>query len=259
MAADMALAGHPTQEEQSTLTFPNYYNHFQGLIDAGVGAPGLVTLALSYIDAGESLEDPPGEFPMPGCPLEDDAPPTCSITEVLPGPPEKIIVTVQDSGSGLDNISYTTTNISKVEVTVDGGKPGAGFPVTTTAPVLISATKDIQTVSSRLILTVSDAAGNTTKCDPVLTEVIRATGKPVSQTFTDIPQAESIVTIHNGTPGLTKLYIFVNGQRFKVKGLRDGQTTTLDVSSGMVPGDENIIDLMARGKPGGSATVVISD
>ena len=101
-------------------------------------------------------------------------------------------------------------------------------------------------------------AGNETICDPVITLEIRENGKPVSHTFTDIPQAESNVTAQNGTPGVTNLEIKVNGTKFKMH-LGDGEEAYMDIFSAMVEGDNNTITLTAKGKPGGSVLVVIYD
>ena len=89
--------------------------------------------------------------------------------------------------------------------------------------------------------------------------VIREDARPVSQTLAGIAQAEGKVTIHNGNPGLTNLRITVNGKGFEAAGLKDNEVRTVDVSTAMKVGSDNTITLEARGKPGGSATVVIHD
>ena len=116
-----------------------------------------------------------------------------------------------------------------------------------------------QTQASRVQLEVFDVAGNVTVCDPVTTLVVRETGKPVSETLTNIPYEESYVTVYNGDPGLKKLDIIVNGTQCKITALGHGRETTIDVLSAMLPGDNNTITLVARGKPGCSANVIISD
>ena len=50
----------------------------------------------------------------------------------------------------------------------------------------------------------------------------------------------------------------VNGQRFEVAGLRDGETRTLDVGAAL-RASGTTATLEARGKPGGRATVVLHD
>ncbi len=102
-------------------------------------------------------------------------------------------------------------------------------------------------------------AGNSANADPVLTVEIREDGKPVANTFAGIPKAEHWITICNGDPSLKNLSIAVNGKRFEVAGLKDNEVKTIDVSSAMVAGDNNVITLEARGKPGDSAVIMIHD
>lgn len=94
---------------------------------------------------------------------------------------------------------------------------------------------------------------------PVVTVEVRDTGKPVAHTFTGISKAESKVTVYNGNPGLTNVAVTVNEKRLEMAGLKDGEERTIDVSSAMVIGNNNTIILESRGKPGGSAVVLIHD
>ena len=134
-----------------------------------------------------------------------------------------------------------------------------GFTVGTTDPVVVTATKIDQSQASRVTLQVIDVDNNTITCDPVTTDVIRDPGKPVSQTYTGFPEEESIITIQNDTPGLTTLAIDVNHRRFQVGGLRDGEHRSIDVSTAMQEGDENTITLTGTGRPGGQASILISE
>ncbi|HSF44230.1 MAG TPA: hypothetical protein VLT87_30865, partial [Thermoanaerobaculia bacterium] len=62
-----------------------------------------------------------------------------------------------------------------------------------------------------------------------------------------------------GSPGLSNLTINVNGVRFKVTGLKDGVEQTVDISSAMHAGDNNVVNLEGRGKKGSWAEVIIWD
>jgi hypothetical protein len=92
-----------------------------------------------------------------------------------------------------------------------------------------------------------------------MTEVIRATGRPETHTYTGVPSAERVVTILNGDPGLKQIRIDVNGRGFNVSGLRDGEERTIDVGAAIVPGVDSTFKLTAHGKPGGAAEIVIWD
>lgn len=185
-------------------------------------------------------------------PPADATKPACAITKSILGPPKAIEITAQDTGTGLASITVKSSS----NVTVTGN---TGFTVGTTAAVVVTATKINQSLSSSVTLSVKDVAGNETICDPLLTVVIREAGKPEAETYTGLPQAESKVAITNGTPGVRNLELNVNGTVFKVNGLKDGATTDLDISSAMHAGNDNTVTITARGKPGASAFVVISD
>lgn len=92
----------------------------------------------------------------------------------------------------------------------------------------------------------------------MITLQIREAGKPISQILTDIPQVESVVTVINGAPGLTNLFIDVNGARFSTGRLADNEEKSLDILSAMMESD-NTITLKGWGKPGASATIMIWD
>jgi hypothetical protein len=55
------------------------------------------------------------------------------------------------------------------------------------------------------------------------------------------------------------LEIRVNGRIFLLARMKNGEGRTLDASSAMFPGDRNVVEVTAFGKPGTSATLVIHD
>jgi hypothetical protein len=159
-------------------------------------------------------------------------------------------ITIQDTGSGLARIQQIYN--SGCNVSVPPFTPG------TTNSVVVNISKS-GSGPCQLLLTAADRACNRRVCDPLMVIVLRTTGKPVSQTFSDLPQEESKITIKNGRPGLKNLEINVNGTRWKVTGLRDNEVKMIDVRSAMMEGENNTITLTTSGKPGASAEVVISD
>jgi len=92
-------------------------------------------------------------------PPADTTPPICRLIATNAGPPKQILVEVQDSGSGLGSIQVTTS--TNATTTVPSFAPG------TTSPVVVTATKLIQTAGSIVALKVTDAAGNSRTCDPL--------------------------------------------------------------------------------------------
>jgi hypothetical protein len=181
----------------------------------------------------------------------DLAPPTCALADMLPGPPAQIDVRIQDTGCGLGEVDLLVADNVSVSI--------PDFAAGSQDSVLVTALKCKDNLSSRLGLRVIDVAGNTTTCDPVLTRTTRVTGKPESQTLLHVPALEGSLTVENGSPGLRNLEIQVNGRMFRLAGLKDSESSTIDISSAMLPDDDNIIVLTGSGKPGGSAGVLIWD
>lgn len=176
--------------------------------------------------------------------------PTCP-TVVISGPPAQAVTTFQDTGSGLASLQVTLSQ--NADTVVPPFIPG------TTEPVTVVSTKIDQTQRARIEIRATDGAGNVAICDPIHLIVVRDSGKPVEEINADVPRAEDKVTIRNGTPGLSNLTINVNGVRFKVTGLKDGVEQTVDISSAMHEGDNNVVNLEGRGKKGSWAEVIIWD
>jgi hypothetical protein len=105
----------------------------------------------------------------------------------------------------------------------------------------------------------TDLYGNQVTCDPLVTTLVRDRGREEPETYTDLPYEESLVTIENNDPGLRGLDVIVNGQIFRVRGLEDNETATLNIRSAMQPGNHNTVTLVARGRPGGTAVVTIAE
>ncbi|MBM2840136.1 MAG: hypothetical protein HW412_664 [Bacteroidetes bacterium] len=95
------------------------------------------------------------------CP--DNAPPSCAVTAIIAGPPKKVLVTVRDLQSGLASITVVTA----INVTVSI----PAFTVGTTNAVVVTATKINQSLSSTIVLRVTDLCGNPIVCDPVFTTI----------------------------------------------------------------------------------------
>ncbi len=186
------------------------------------------------------------------CGVADATCPRCDMAGPFLNPQGQsyIDVTLQDTGSGLGFIIPTQQqNIVLTSPVLNYG---------TTSPLVVTGTKTDQSQKASVQLTVVDACGNKIICDPVLTD-LKGTGKPVVQTFSDLPAAEHFVAILNGTPGLRRLKIIVNGRIYELKGLRDGEQKLLNVRFAMLPGDANQITLRGLGPAGSGATVVIRD
>jgi hypothetical protein len=176
----------------------------------------------------------------------DTGKPSCGLLATRPG---QIDIQAQDDGSGLALIQVLRHDNASVAI------PEVDVP--TRDPIVVTATKLDPAHGSSVELRLIDFAGNCTVCDPLWTEVIRTAGKPVRQSYAGLSDQENTLTVENGRPGLTQLQVTVNGVSFKMKGLREGETRDLDISSALLPGNGNTVILESHGKPGGSASILI--
>lgn len=181
----------------------------------------------------------------------DTGKPICKLTATRTGPPTQIDITVQDPDTGLASIIVTKSN--------NADTPVPPFTVGDNSPIVITSTKIDQTQRSQVELQVSDLAGNTTTCDPILGLITRTEGKEEAQTIDGVDAAEHVVTVFNGKPGLRSLEIHVNGKKFKMGDLSDGAKHSVDVGSAMRSGANNTIVLKGKGHPGGAANFMIWD
>jgi Bacterial Ig-like domain (group 1) len=184
----------------------------------------------------------------------DTTPPTCNLINVgINASGQKFItVAVQDSGSGIQSINLSTTNAT---VSTQPPSFSAGF----TGELDVTATKVNQSAGATLSITVTDAAGNVTVCDPTLLEASRVAGQPSSQTIKGLAKAESKVHVRNDSKGISNLRLTVNGKVFELAGLRSSEQRSLDVSSAMHAGNDNTVVLTALGAPGSTVFVLLSD
>jgi len=175
---------------------------------------------------------------------------TCP-ARVIAGPPTQLQVTVSDPQTGIQSIVVTQSD--------NADTPVPPFTVGTTDPVTITATKINQSQSAHVTIVVTDLAGNTVTCDPVISLVQRTTKNDPQANRVRVSQEENKIQIMNGAPGLRTFTALVNGTTFKVTGLRNDEVRTIDISSAMRPGNKNVIYVKGHGPENASAMVVISD
>ncbi|MCX6023153.1 MAG: hypothetical protein NTZ05_15775, partial [Chloroflexi bacterium] len=184
----------------------------------------------------------------------DTTPPSCAMTQnptVVSGHTQ-IQVTVQDTGTGIQTIASAGT----VNATLSfNPTPAPG----TTSPVVVTAVKTTEGQKTTVLLQITDVAGNSTACDPVLTELGASPWSSVErQTFRGVDGAERWATVQNGTPGLRAVRLLVNGDEHWFRNLRDGEERLRDIAASLRPGNDNVIIIEAVAVPGG-ARVMIGD
>ena len=189
---------------------------------------------------------------------EDDTPPTC--------PPPTFAFNSNGLGTADQDIS-DAGGIDTIEIldlfnlNVSPLVPGVNWFQGTTFQVHLTATEIVRGAGARIRIIVTDVAGNTSICDPVLTSLrARASlgGKARARTYR-VSAHEKVVTIRNGRPGLSQVTVTVNGKRFVVHNLLPGATRRVRIASALRKGVRNKITLSGRGTPGGRATIMIAN
>jgi hypothetical protein len=183
----------------------------------------------------------------------DTTPPICVIIETGKDASGYgfIRFAVTDSGGGLNRHEITYRRNAVVDV--GAYAPGAA------GPVYVLATAIDPTKSLGVEVRFYDLAGNRAICDPIVTVVRRVRAQPKDQKFTGIAQAECMVTITNGRPGLRSVVLIVNGRKYRSSALKRGEVRKFNVCKAMRSGNRNRITVRARGQKGGSATITIAD
>jgi hypothetical protein len=243
------ISNNPTQYNiLNSLQGPEYNTIPLSItIPSGVGT---TTVQMNSAPAGQNPDSLLWQVAALRVQQLDIAGATCP-ARVIAGPPTQLQVTVSDPQTGLQSIVVTQSD--------NADTPVPPFTVGTTDPVTITATKINQSQPAHVTIQVTDLAGNVVTCDPVITLVQRSAGTDPQKTRSLVDQAENKILILNGAPGLKNFEASVNGVKFKATGLKDGETRTLDVSSAMVPGSNNVITVKGHGSQNSSAMVVISD
>jgi len=186
----------------------------------------------------------------------ESTPPVVSVANVITGPPKQVQFSVQDNGSGLQSI---VVNTSTNAVT-----PVPPFTTGTTSAVTVTSTKTNQSQPSVIKITATDVCGNVTVFDPFdvslggvngiqsLTETSR------SFTATGISDVEHYVMIQNGTPGVKSVTVTVNGKKFEIANLKNGETRRgIDIGSAMTKDEPNTVQFRSKGKLGAGAIAVL--
>ena len=176
----------------------------------------------------------------------DVTPPTCVVVIGA----NQIHVTANDPESGLTGIAVTArTNVSL------SGAPGSFAPPAFGAQVVV-ATRINRTLPMRLALLVTNAAGLSTPCDPILSTLAIGKRKVVSRSYSGIPYLENKLTIRSLRGGPLRAVVHVNGRafRFTVKGQK-----RISLAGAMTHLRANKVKITLYGKAGARALVALTD
>jgi len=208
---------------------------------------GVYIMALCYLGTSQAQVTYPVDpksckydaFKAPG---PDATKPACTLTAVISGPPKQIQVTVQDGASGLESVSATATN---ADVSIPD------FYAGWLSPLVITATKQTQSQGARVVITLTDVAGNTITCDPVLSNptVLRLAGKHAAKTVL-LSRSQGSVTVRNFSHAARSFVIALNGARYELRNLRAGETRRLNITASLVQQLRNRVAVKALGGTG---------
>ena len=176
----------------------------------------------------------------------DVTPPTCVV--VLGA--NQIRVTANDPESGLTGIAVTAqTNVSL------SGAPASFSPPAFGAQVVV-ATRINRTLPMRLALLVTNAAGLSTPCDPILSTLAIGKRNVVSRSYSGIPYLENELTIRALRGGPLRAAVQVNGRvfRFAVNGQK-----RISLAKAMTHIRSNKVKITLYGKAGARALVALTD
>jgi hypothetical protein len=112
-------------------------------------------------------------------------------------------------------------------------------------------------LTATMELRVTNQAGGFIDCDSGLINVGRGSGESFIQELHHTAQGESDVTVLNGTPGVHRVRLQVNGHDFDIPNLQDSETRTIDVSSAMQNGTSNTVLVVAQGPRDSNIVVMV--
>ncbi len=197
--------------------------------------------------AGVAIVPPPPGVPLL-CPGN-----TTGRFFVSSGPPLQADISIQNSFDGISSIALTTA----VNCTVTPALPET-FTPPNTSTIPVTFTKIDQTKVAQFAVSACPPSGACCPIDPIFTVLQLTTGRWVRQSFAGVPKAEHFISVSNGDPGLKRLHVKVNGERFTTLTLSDNETRSLDVAAAMTEA-ANTITLTGAGELGASAAVAIGD
>jgi len=176
---------------------------------------------------------------------------------IVDNPPVCTAPVLSPDGNTLSLTAQDSDGIAQIIPIYANGDFSAPFTYGTTAPVLITLTRNAPGILG-LTVDVVDIYGATTRCDPVASRLVGGPLGGHTQTFRNLHRSESKVTIYNGRPGVRSVALVVNGHRFVVR-MKPGQTRRINVAAAMRPGYRNVIKASAFGRRGNRAMVLISN
>ncbi len=255
-AVAIALTG--TDIDGDTLTFTSS-SPFHGAYDgttytptAGYSGPDLFTYTASDGHGG-SATAVVSITVTPVNPPSDTTPPSCEIVEqgktAAGNPFIRFRVTEVGLGLARHELGYLLNTSVLVEP----------YAVGSLGPVTVTATAINKRKSMAVEVFFYDLAGNRALCDPIVMSIQRLVSKPQDEVLRNVPDTDHRVTVTNGSPGMRKVVLLVNGRYFGQHRLKPGEVRKFTIGTAMKPGYVNTIRVRANGPKGAKATIVIAN
>ena len=134
----------------------------------------------------------------------------------------------------------------------------AGFHPPTKIEQVMVATRINPSLSMRFRIRITNAAGGTTECGPVLSTLRIGKSGATSRTFTGIPRIERKLTIRALRPGLERAIVTVNGRRIAID-MRGAPTKTITLKRALLRMRRNTVKVKLYGRAGARALVALTD
>jgi hypothetical protein len=230
---------------------PNVGRTFTGTTDSSgnvtftypdSGGAGTDSVSATYTDPSGATQKATATVTWTAC----ASTPTCTLSGVSNGPPSQVVLSAQDTGSGLRKVTEPWHQNATVVV--------SPFTKGTTSPVTLTFTKQVETQGGSASVTATNMAGAKAYCVAFFKTV--SPSRAYSQGF-HFRSNRNVLVIQNAANGLTSVAIVVDGTTMHVS-LTNGELYTLDMSSllhSSPPGNTVVIE--GKGPSGSSAVAVV--
>jgi hypothetical protein len=194
--------------------------------------------------------------------MVDTTPPGCRLFSTNSGNPKSVTVLIQDAGGGLEDVSYSGTNLAVDPLTGLYVKSPSPLTVGQTTPFYLIFTKDIQTQHATFHVDVTDVGGNTSSCDPVFgaTRISRSATVHAGEriVLNKISGAQTKLSLTSLSAGTRAAIVSVNGRRFAMVSLRRTRIVNVDLAGALSTRKKNVVTVSALG-PRGNLLLKISN
>ena len=229
-----------------------------GRVSLGVIGPGAYTLTLRAEGrAGGCNRGALASWDGTARILVDETPPECRVELST----NRIHAYVLDPDSGIVAIHVlvrTNATVRLIGTDASVTAAPAGFHPPNKNEQVMVATRINPSLSMRFRIRVTNAAGATTVCGPVVSTLRIGKSGATSRTFTGIARVERKLTIRALRPGLERAIVTVNGRRIAID-MRGAPAKTITLKRALLHMRRNTVKVKLYGRAGARALVALID